>query len=500
MANAEEAESATQSRKLPVSRAFGRSLSDFGKLSTAEKQLLGSCRQGTIANISEELPDKKTRGNQVRAAFIRFLALGGDETTPIHERGVQLQGAWLTGILDLEAADIEHRLPLWKCRIEQIDARHAKLKFVNLSGSLLEKGLNGDSLFCQGNLFLRHGFKSTGEVRLLGAQITGILDCSGGEFTNPDGMSLSCDGIHVSGMVLLGEGFRATGAVRLLRAVIGDGLHCTAGSFENEHGDALICDAAEIGGLFYFRDLENLSGAVSLAAVHADTFSDDLRSWDGARGKLVLDGFTYKRLAGGAPIDAAARIAWLELQSPRHLQDYFKPQPWEQLIKVLREMGHPGEARAIAVEKQERLRRAGRLPRGTRFFHWMYGALVGYGYRPLRLLAVTATVWLLSAAFYWAATNPAPGRPYLLAPPLSNKRGNAPADYPNFVPLIYSIDVLLPVIDLGYKEEWQPIVSHDDNPILAGQVLRFLYWFEIVFGWIAGLLLVGVLGNLVKKD
>jgi hypothetical protein len=68
-------------------------------------------------------------------------------------------------------------------------------------------------------------------------------------------------------------------------------------------------------------------------------------------------------------------------------------------------------------------------------------------------------------------------------------------------PLIYSADVLLPVVDLGYKDEWQPVVAdRDGNPLIWGRLLRFFYWFEIAFGWVAGLLLVGVPGNLIKKD
>ena len=45
-------------------------------------------------------------------------------------------------------------------------------------------------------------------------------------------------------------------------------------------------------------------------------------------------------------------------------------------------------------------------------------------------------------------------------------------------------------------------VLHDANgaPLLLGHVLRLLRWLEIALGWLAGLQLVGLFGNLIKKD
>lgn len=538
---------------LTLRLATGRSLSGFGRLSPAEKVLLDCCRRGEAAMISDELPEKETSTNRVRAAFVRFLALGGDERAPIHSRGVQLAGAWLTGLLDLQAAALEHLLVLVGCRIERIEAIQARIKFLNLSGSRLLEGLVGDGLTCAGNVFLRDGFHATGGVRFLGARIEGELDCSGSRFEVAEGDALSCDSAIISGYMFLRDGFHSTGRVNLLGVRIGSNLECGKGRFDNPKGDALnldramvsgnvflrdsfcatnrvnltlariggsldccggsfanredkalVCSAARVTGPFFFRDLKELQGGVDLSGMQVGSLCDDALSWDGARGCLWLDGFTYDRLAGSAPTEAATRIRWLDQQYPDHLAGAFRPQPWEQLIAVLKSMGHPEDARNIAIAKQGRLRRAGKIVRGTRPFHWLYGLLVGYGYRPMRVLVTTGSVWLLCFLAYWAATNPAwfGAETHLLAPPVREQGGSRPSpDYGNFVPLIYSADVLLPIIDLGYKDEWQPVVADaSGKPLFWGQALRFLYWFEIAFGWVAGLLLVGVLGNLIKKD
>jgi hypothetical protein len=76
-----------------------------------------------------------------------------------------------------------------------------------------------------------------------------------------------------------------------------------------------------------------------------------------------LEGLHYDRMIG--PTDAASRITRLKRQRTDQLDDEdWAPQPWEQLIKVLRDMGHPTEAAEIAMEKQRMMRAARRI--GTR--------------------------------------------------------------------------------------------------------------------------------------
>ena len=87
---------------------------------------------------------------------------------------------------------------------------------------------------------------------------------------------------------------------------------------------------------------------------------DDEKSWPNA-GKLLLDGFVYTRLAGdNTPWRARdwrddggehkGRLYWLSLQPDFH------PQPYEQLAKVLRDMGHEREAREVEIARREKLR------------------------------------------------------------------------------------------------------------------------------------------------
>lgn len=434
--------------------AFGRSLTDFGELFPAEKTLHDCCRLGKFAAVGESLPLEETDENRVRSDFLRFLALGGDSSAPVHEHGIRLRGAWLVGSLNFKGATVQAYLILRDCRLDRLEAQDSRLKNLILDGSVIAGALIGEGLICTADFSLCHGFRSTGGVQLTAARIGGDLSFNGG-------------------------------------------------SFLNEGGQAICLSRVQVEGSLFFRSVKLVQGDIDVSGAHASVLCDDFESWAYSAGHVILDGFTYGRIIA-AFTDGATRIRWLGLQWPAHLGEDFKPQPWEQLIAVLRGTGNPEDARTIAIAKQDRLRSSGKIVRGAWTLHWLYGLLVGYGYRPMRLLAATASVWLICAAAYWAATNPAwfGAESHFLAPPptVSGRATSAP-DYRNFVPLIYSADVLLPVVDLGYKEEWQPVVADaQGNPLVWGQALRFLYWFEIAFGWIAGLLLVGVLGNLIKKD
>jgi hypothetical protein len=549
-----------------MAKAFGEQLADFPDLSGAERTLIKACRTGGECKRGDgKLPKSRTTANAIRPGLIRFLALGGDGKTPVHPHGVQLSGAWIAGDIDLEDCTCSRPLWLFDCRIAgEVVARGAHLPVLSLEGSRID-GLKGDRLRVEGDVFLRNGFTASGTVRLLGAQIGGNLDCSGGTFTPGEGDALSCDGAVIKGDVVLRNGFEASGTVRLLGAQIGGDLDCTGGTFTPGEGRALSCDRAAIkgsvflgggftasgevrllgaqiggdltcsGGTFtpgedralscdggrisgslFFRGMTAVGGAVDLVDCEVGALVDDAASWDKVP-RLRLNGFRYGRIANG-PTDAAARIAWLKRPQLEGYEHVFWPQPWEQLVKVLREMGHEEDARQVAIEKQEEMRRRGRIRPVARPFHWVFGKLAGYGYRPLRTVYWMIAVWTCCALFYigagvTGAMGPSDaitveahaatcGKPTVAAYSTWLTCPELPKEYTTFSPWLYSLDVILPLVDLQQEKSWSPLVIEDDAKtwIWRGVITRWVMWFEILFGWGASLLLAAVLGNLPKRD
>ena len=514
----------------------GRTLAEFQPLQPAETELLQACAEGKVTELGKERPIEKTKVNTVRASFIRFLALGGDDEAPIHERGVQLMGAWIEGDLDLKGAVTASGLSLKHSYFESPPMfRDAEIAgTLTLSGSQIP-GLQAARLQCKGSLFMSGGFTSIGEVRLLGAQIDGNLECKGATLNGKDGDALSADRAVIKGSVFLSDGFSSIGAVRLLGAQIDGNLECNGAKLEGKSGRALACDGIRVTGAFFFCGLALPIQGVSLASAKVGRLIDDEDSWGG---ELVLNGFVYEHLAGSAPTDAATRLAWIKKQSRKFIEkEDFRPQPWKQLQKVLHAMGHTEDARQVGIAFEDHLRAIGRIGQTpadwqqwrrmayshvAKAFHFSFKWLIGYGYRPLQFGAWMVGVWLVCAFVYWSAalqgvmapSNPLVFQKVLKKDPYESCKPNwylceaLPEEYTGFSPLAYSLDVLLPLVNLQQEQDWAALIPTPKGSWYQEyfghwsfkHFVRLVIWFEILFGWVASLLLVAVVSGLTKRS
>jgi hypothetical protein len=238
-----------------------------------------------------------------------------------------------------------------------------------------------------------------------------------------------------------------------------------------------------------------------------------------------LDGFHYGRFGGKSNVPVVDRIKWLERQPPDDLRKHFKAQPFEHITKTYLEMGDTEAVSKIALLREKHLlRRPSQLPGWYEpslqlASHWFrrltFGVTLGYGYRPHRVLLAALLIWASWAFLYQEAA-----RQGLFAPtdarifmdkdmpgqcrvwtstdcPLYNVKG-----YPVFNPWVFSLDVILPVVNLRQEDEWQPVRGNMSVPFwgtLPPDFLRWCMWFEILFGWAASLILVGMIGGLIKR-
>ena len=527
-----------------------------------EVRLLGAHIGGDLSCVGGLFKVKKGDALSFDRASVRgdiYLRDGFQATNT-----VRLTGAQIGGSLDCRGGqfDVKDGYALWA------DGAHVKgdvalcngfkatgevrLQGVQIGGNLdctgaqfeVNEGyaLFADGVEVKGAFHLRVGFRATGEVRLLGAQINGDLNCTGGLFEVRSGKALSADRTKVKGGVSLCDGFKATGEVRLLGAEIGGNLNCNSGRFEAPVGVALSLDHAIVRGAWH---LYGFSNSVNVDASHADVavLVDDTASW--AHGS-VLDGLCYAALGGRAPTSGAERLRWLDRQSKDHLGitnggQEFRPQPWRQVQRVLREMGHIEDAKQIGISFEDRLRAIGKLgqsPKGTNVVsaklkkwvatsaHYTFGKLAGYGYRPIRLVGWMFGVWLACGSAYWFLALPpfsamAPSDPLVFQnasytecqPDRSEKPGNwylcAPlrGEYATFSPLAFSLDVMLPVVDLGQEKTWGAFVpTPKESPwdefrhVHSGHWARLLIWFETLFGWLSSLLLVAIVSGFSRRN
>jgi sRNA-binding regulator protein Hfq len=434
-------------------------------------------------------------------------------------------------------------------------------KFVKPDG----QALNADGVKVAGSVFLRNGFGAEGEVRLLGANIGGDLSCIGGKFVKSDGYALGADRVKVAGSVFLRNGFSADGEVRLVGADIGGNLDCDGGKFVKPDGNTLSADGAKVAGNVFMRDRFRAEGEVrlpgadiggdlavmnaafavgsrfnaeratvkgvlfwmglardemglkrdvnaTLILAHASmgVIADEGHSWP-VRGNLNLDGFLYTRIGAG-PTDAKSRLCWLARQPPAR----FTPQPYQQLAKVLREAGDNVGARRVLIAMENLRRKHGNLNLQW-LWRWVLRLTIGYGYRPWYALIWALVFVALGSGLFWrysALITPSDKATYEEMHLASgNCTADAPDYYQSFSPVVYSLDVFLPIINFGQKDRWMPnahcgstlklpwawLAKLIPGWMTAGWLLRLYLWLHIGLGWLLTTLFVAGLTPIVRS-
>jgi len=86
-------------------------LQEFEPLKPAERKLLDASLKGEPCSFGGARPSAATEENEVRADFLRFLALGGENRNAVHDSGIHIQGAFVTGAVNLNGQ--RKVRPLW---------------------------------------------------------------------------------------------------------------------------------------------------------------------------------------------------------------------------------------------------------------------------------------------------------------------------------------------------------------------------------------------------
>jgi hypothetical protein len=250
------------------------------------------------------------------------------------------------------------------------------------------------------------------------------------------------------------------------------------------------------------------SGLVDLTTTHVGSLCDDLKSWPEGR-RVILDGFTYDRI-NGAPTDSATRLQWLERGD--RLGDNFFPQPYTQLAKVLRNMGHERGARDVLVARDRKIA-AEEWTRARPKYGWSGDPwtwlkavlsravacasylLIDYGHRPLKALWSLLALWLIAttlAHFAWEAGDMVPNSDVILTsenwaavyepdhPSVAWGKTPEGQSWETFNSLAWGMDLVVPILDLGQTQAWTP----STNLGFAGQFLWGAKSILTILGWI----------------
>jgi hypothetical protein len=566
----------------------------FSNMLVAEKRLLDACQRGEVLNLGDVRPTKKTADNEMRGEFLRTLILSNNQEIDengtkyilkIDPKGLNVQGAYISGTFDFSFCSTE--LPFYfKNSVfeNEIILNDSKIKILYLNGSQVN-GVNAQGLFCQSQIFINN-VKSIREINFISAQIDGSLICSNSKFTrvldkshegksylvkdgklkNKEMITLNLNSAKINGNVFLDKKFISKGEVSFTSAQIEGGVICSDAKFVNKNKKALSFNSAKINGNVFLEENFCISGDLDFSAskirkisiskkirikgnllfslMTVDTINIFNISFDEKYlKKLGLDGLSYNHLSG-TNLDSKTLLQWLE-KMPE-----FKPQPYKQLAKVLRNMGHNEDANNIMIKYNDII--TGNAENWfIKKLKQIYGFTAGYGYKPMRVLVTMFSIWFFCSLFYLYASQVA-----IFAPsdtlvfqnlkykssinkcgvPLKNfnwseifyininevcieskmnivvqnkkldknqnwtTNQNLDGEYTTFSPYWYSLDILLPIVDLQMDKDWGVFISPINSDITLNHVTRWIVWFEILFGWIYSLILVAILSGLAKNE
>lgn len=556
-------------------------LDDFRPLLPAEEEVIARLLSGNFDRLGDgSRPEGADPTREVRATFLRFLMLGGEDGCRPHEKGVRVSGAWITGILDLEACRVPYDIGLSDCRFEAAPVlRAAIINRLFLDGSFLP-GLQAERLEARGGVYLRgaevteavniaqsrfggnlecdgatirttrgfalnanslearnvmlRGVHLRGGINLAGAQLDADFDCAGAVVARDDAAAIEAGASEVRGAVVL-RNTRIEGEVRFVASQISGDMDCSGGSFSHAGQVAIDISRTVVQGALFLRGGAAINGTLGMTGASIGTIHDEPSSWPG-NGDLLLNRCRYGAFIDG-PVDAKSRLDWLSRQTPERWGEDFWPQPYEHLAAVFREMGHGEDARRVLIVKEHLQRRARRqraanpLWRATlTVVDGVLAITVAYGRHPLLALAWLVLFWAVGVGIFANAEARGafkPNSPVVLRAPewtlcgLSQneqrllvstrqladgqaKPGQSQlacfrqqweaSSYPAFNPWMYSLDALLPVLDMGQKSFWRP-----ESAERGGALALNYFYFQSVVGWALSLLAVAGFSGLVKS-
>lgn len=457
-------------------------------------------------------------GNFLALRFVRCEApalIGASLTT---RADLDLSGSRFTGVsgyecelsevgtcaIHLSNARIGGRLVMRSIPDATFETRGvARLVGARIEGSVLLDGarLDGDgdaaldarSMTVGGNVSCDWGadrrFEAVGEVAFAAAHVTGDVTLRGARLVGSGGRALHCEDLKVESVFLTGRGetpFEASGRLNFLSATIGGSFFLSrarlapgpnTGLFDRAGPVAVNLQQLRVSNTLVLNNvwalpppdedparnsLQPVQGWLLLTGAELNGILDDPETGWPAPGYLDLEGASYQRLRsrGGGNDLVALRTRWLRRQFPnwQPTAATFRPQPYEQLSRVLRQHGQAREASAIAVEKIRMRLAAGVDPAWARLFPKLLMLVSHHGYSSARAILSFLVFVLLGAGLYSVAlwgfaqpfvpyeTDPVPVE-YLF--PFDLARVTIERGCPGLDVLHFALDAALPVINLG---------------------------------------------------
>lgn len=409
---------------------------------------------GTLRMINARI------GGSLRMAGA-YVEVPRGEAEPFYDRAVHLDGSEIRG--DVEATGLRVR---GQARLTDVtvggNVRASRSSFVHARRDAFAARRSRIS----GNLDISNA-RFNGTLRLQGVEVGGNINLYGTQLSDPaislrSSFSVDLRTVRVGRDVLLtnnrDRGFWAEGGVTMDGATVGRRVNLEGGALGSLNQHAIALDAGDLGAdELVLTPGRRPVGRVVLRRAHCGTLDDNPVLWE-ATGGIEVEDFRYDALSepvGLKDDDAVAE----RLRLLRNAMRGYRPGPYDQLAGMLRSSGNEEHADTVLLRKQqyryEALSRGHRLlGPGVRLWSWLQRWMVGYGYRPVR-----AVTWLLAllvlGTIYFGLTEPACAPPYQYAFAGGHCLVNTDDTGLQWNPVLYTVDLLVPIVDFGNKGRWQ---------------------------------------------
>jgi hypothetical protein len=451
------------------------------ELSPAEKWILSQVNSGEAADLKEHFPNEADR---VIAGFFigRMLLAGTISDVSVPSYGVHIYNARVVGPVSVVNREILHELTLSNCVFEdEVYLRGATFKKgVNLDGSTFNK-LADFRFLATGSSLSFNQAVFNGPANFYRMRITNNLEAEGTQF-NEAHDEANFEGVTVGGYLILDHA-TFSGPTRFYRVNVADNLQADEARFSTEPA---IFQSMQIGGHGLFRRCV-FSGSVSFSnttvggafetgtaeggahfkgtadfrnlTANAVGFSRTLFS-----GSILLGGMQYQRMTTSVPDDLLSILSRSDYDSSAYTE----------LEQYCRRIGDLGKADEVYIQKRrrERLNLSFAPKIGNLLLDWV----VGYGRRPWRTLPLTVLIVAGAAVLVFRKKNM---EPY---DPKDESR--------HYSAFLYSLDLLLPIIDLQIVSVWRP------KP--ESRFARRWLPIHVIVGWVLGTTLAAVLTGVLK--
>lgn len=229
-----------------------------------------AAESGEFLDLAPDMPQQELRfrpdgeadalRRQVPAEDIRAVLL--DKALIADPLGLQLGGAIITGVLDLDHMVAPCRLAFSHCRFENapsfehLTISELVLKWVVLPGlSLVSARVSGNADFT--------GIRSTGEVNAQSVHIGGHFFLSDAIVSNDAGSAVRLEYSEIDGSIVM-ERFEASGEVSAILTRVGKQVLLESAKLSNTGGTALNLASTQVSDVLDMRNME-ASGGVNAA-------------------------------------------------------------------------------------------------------------------------------------------------------------------------------------------------------------------------------------------